>query len=117
MIIEEVDPQAAFEEADSLEFNGRPLYFSFNHYLQVTGMVQPRGDNIASEEIIMLAYFIATHDAQGIKELRRTARRDIEKVWQRFEEFTEAEGITPGGARMVELSGVVDGMLNGDMSS
>ena len=57
---------------------------------------------------MLLVFWIATHDAEGIKRLRAEWRRDQEEVFTRFEDAPEDFGIAPGSQDMLDLAVIVN---------
>ena len=105
----EIDPDDAFEESGSYQFQGRPLYFSRRHYFALTAMAADV--TMSKEEQVLLAFFVATHDPDDIKQLRSSFRRHPEAVWERFEDVPDDFGIHPNSAALLEIAETVETML------
>ncbi len=105
----EIDPEDAFEESGSYQFQGRPLYFSRRHYFALMSIAT--GVTMSKEEQVLLAFFVATHDPDEIKELRSTFRRNPDAVWDRFEDVPDDYNLHPNSAALIEIAETVEMML------
>jgi|TARA_Y100001973_G_scaffold81846_1_gene120760 hypothetical protein len=105
----EIDPEDAFEESGSYQFQGRPLYFSRRHYFALMSIAT--GVTMSKEEQVLLAFFVATHDPDDIKELRSTFRRNPDAVWDRFEDVPDDYNLHPNSASLIEIAETVEMML------
>ena len=105
----EIDPEDAFEESGSYQFQGRPLYFSRRHYFALMSIAT--GVTMSKEEQVLLAFFVATHDPDDIKELRSTFRRNPDAVWDRFEDVPDDYNLHPNSAALIEIAETVEMML------
>jgi len=105
----EIDPEDAFEESGSYQFQGRPLYFSRRHYFALTSMAT--GVTMSKEEQVLLAFFVATHDPDAIKSLRSTFRRNPDAVWDRFEDVPDNFNLHPNSPAIIELAQLIEEMM------
>jgi len=108
--ITELDPDDAFEDSDSMEWKGKPLFWSFRHWYLFLPMIKSSGEMCESEQIT-LALWIATHDEQQIKELRSKYRRNQDEVFGDFEEAPEKLGVEPGSTALAEAGEIVTHLI------
>lgn len=102
----ELDPDDAFEDSEMMTWQGKPLFWSFRHWYLFLPMIKGGGEMCESEQIT-LALWIATHDEQGIKELRSQFRKDADAVFGDFEEAPEKLGVEPGSSSLAEAGEIV----------
>lgn len=92
----------AFEDGPEYEFNGIPLYFSFRHYYALLAIMQEA--QLSAEEQCLLIFWVATHDPDQIKELRKKWRRDKDEIFDEFEETPERYDLKPGSQNIIKIA-------------
>ena len=112
----QLDPDDAFEDSDSLEWQGQPLYWSFRHWYFFLPMIKQSGEMCESEQIT-LALWVALHDEKGIKKLRTRWRNDRDSVFADFEEAPEKLGVEPGSSALAEAGEIVTHLIEAVTSS
>ena len=106
----QLSPDDAFEDSDSLEWQGQPLYWSFRHWYFFLPMIKQSGEMCESEQIT-LALWVALHDEEGIKNLRTRWRQDRDSVFAEFEEAPEKLGVEPGTLALAEAGEIVTHLI------
>jgi hypothetical protein len=108
--VPQLNSDDAFEDSDSLEWQGKPLYWSFRHWYFFLPMIKQSGEMCESEQIT-LALWVALHDEKGIKKLRTRWRNDRDSVFADFEEAPEKLGVEPGSSALAEAGEVVTHLI------
>jgi hypothetical protein len=94
----------AFEDSAQYEYNGTPLYFSYRHYYALLAIMAE--SEMSAEEQVLLIFWIATHDGEKIKELRRNWRKDKDFVFDEFEAMPEIYELRPGSNELLEIADI-----------